>query len=113
MPWWTWTSDTERSTAAGDERKLDGAQHERIEAGSGPVRVAGPKDSPQGKTFEFQWRAYLVALDRKYRELLEKIDDPTKDVRNGDLDLEKQELSVQLYFALVLVMPRESVGSSS
>ena len=33
-----------------------------------------------------------------------------QDVRNGDLDLENQELSVQLYFALVLVMPRESVG---
>ena len=58
------------------------------------------------KTFEFQWRAYLIALDRNYRELLEKIDDTTKYVRNGDLDLEKQELSVQLYFALVLVMPR-------
>ena len=31
------------------------------------------------KTFEFQWRAYLIALDRKYRELLDKIDDPTKE----------------------------------
>ena len=59
------------------------------------------------KTFEFQWRAHLIAQDRKHRELLDKIDDPTKDVRNGDLDLENQELSVQLYFALVLVMPRE------
>ena len=45
------------------------------------------------KTFEFQW-----------------IDDPTKDVRNIDLDVENQELSMQLYFALVLVMPGESVG---
>ena len=45
--------------------------------------------------------------DRKYRELLDKIDDPTKDVRNGDLDLENQELSMHLYFALVL---DESVG---
>ena len=61
------------------------------------------------KTFEFQWRAYLIAQDRKYRELLEKIDELAKDVRNGDLDLENQELSMQLYFALVLVMPRESV----
>ena len=52
----------------------------------------------------------LPHRDRKYRELLEKIDDPTKDVRKVDLDLENQELSVQLYFALVLVMPRESVG---
>ena len=43
------------------------------------------------------------------RELLDIIDDPTKDERNGDLDLENQELSMQLYFALVLVMPRESV----
>ena len=41
------------------------------------------------KTFEFQWRAYLIAQDR---------------------DFENQELSMQLYFALVLVMPRESVG---
>ena len=62
------------------------------------------------KTFEFQWRAYLIAKDRKYRELLEKIDDPTEDVRNVDLDVENQELSMQLHFALVLVMPRESVG---
>ena len=62
------------------------------------------------KTFEFQWRACLIAQDMKYRELLDKIDDPTKDVRNGDLDLENQELSMQLHFALVLVMPRESVG---
>ena len=62
------------------------------------------------KTFEFQWRAYLIAQDRKYRELLEKIDDPTEDVRNIVLDVENQELSMQLYFALVLVMPRESVG---
>ena len=62
------------------------------------------------KTFEFQWRACLIAQDRKYRELLEKSTTPTKDVRNGDLDLENQELSMQLYFALVLVMPRESVG---
>ena len=62
------------------------------------------------KTFEFQWRAFLIAQDRKYRELLDKIDDPTKDVRNGDLDLENQELSMQLNFVLVLVMPRESVG---
>ena len=46
------------------------------------------------KTFEFQWRANLIAQDRKYRELLERIDDPTKDVRNGDLDLENQELSM-------------------
>ena len=61
------------------------------------------------KTFKFQWRAYLIAQDSKYRELLEKIDDPTKDVRNGDLNLENQELSMQLYSALVLVMPRESV----
>ena len=30
--------------------------------------------------------------------------------RNIDLDVENQELSMQLYFALVLVMPRESVG---
>ena len=30
------------------------------------------------KTFEFQWRACLIAQDRKYRELLEKIDDPSK-----------------------------------
>ena len=44
------------------------------------------------KTFEFHWRAYLIAQDRKYRELLDKIDDPTKDVRNGDLDLENQGL---------------------
>ena len=36
------------------------------------------------KTFEFQWRAYLITQDRKYRELLDKIDDSTKDVRNGD-----------------------------
>ena len=27
----------------------------------------------------------------------------SEDVRNGDLDLENQELSMQLYFALVLV----------
>ena len=62
---------------------------------------------PSWKTFEFKWRAYLIAQDRKYRELFDKIDDPTKDVRNGDLDLENQELSMQLYFALVLVMPRK------
>ena len=41
-----------------------------------------------------------IAQDRKYRELLEKIDDPTNDVRNIDLDVENQELSMQLYFAL-------------
>ena len=108
------------STAGGDERNLDGAQHEGIDVSSRPVRVAGPKDPPQGATLRrttdvvenlrVQWRAHLNAQDRKYRELLEKIDDPTKDVRNGDLDLENQELNMQLYFAPVLVMPRESVG---
>ena len=41
---------TVRSTAGRDERNIDGAQHEGIEAGSGPVRVSGPKDPPQGAT---------------------------------------------------------------
>ena len=36
----------------------------------------------------------IIAQDRKYRELLETIDDPTKDVRNGDLDPQNQELSM-------------------
>ena len=117
-----WTSDTERSTAAGDERKLDGAQHERIEAGSGLVRVAGPKDSPQGATLRASdvvenLRVPMESLPHRSGQEVSrasgKIDDPTKDVRNGDLDLENQELSVQLYFALVLVMPRESVGIST
>ena len=61
------------------------------------------------KTFEFHWKACFIAQDRKYREFLDQIDDPTKNVRNGDLDFENQELSLQLYFALVLVMPRKSV----
>ena len=41
---------TERSTAGKDEENLDGTQYEEIEVGSGPVRVAGPKDPPQGAT---------------------------------------------------------------
>ena len=41
---------TERSTAGRDETNIDGAQHEGIEAGSGLVRVSGPKDPPQGAT---------------------------------------------------------------
>ena len=109
---------TERSTAGGDERNLDGSQREGIETGSRPVRVIRSKDSPQGATLRRatdvvkNLRVPMESLlqDRKYRELLDKIDDPTKDVGNGDLDLENQELSMQLYFALVLVMQRESVG---
>ena len=104
-------NSTERSTAGRDERNLDGAQHEGIEAGSGLHKVQPfSRHRMSWKAFESQWRAHPIAQDRKYRELLDKIDDPTKDVRNGDLDLENQELSMQLYFALVLVMPRESVG---
>ena len=41
---------TERSTAGRDERNLDSTQYEGIDAGSGPVRVAGHKDPPQGAT---------------------------------------------------------------
>ena len=77
------------------------------------VRVIGSKDSPQSAAPSTdngrrgKPRAYFIAPDRKYRELLDKIDDPTKDVQNGDLDLENQELSMQLYFPLVLVALRE------
>ena len=93
---------TERSTAGRDERNLDGTQYEGIEVGSGPV--AGPKDPPQGatlrrasdwKTCEFQRRVYLIAQDKKYRELFYKIDDPTKDVHNGDLNLENHGRTCQ------------------
>ena len=91
---------TERSTAGGDERNLDGAQHEGIEVGSRPVRVAGPKDSPQGATLR---RATDVVENLRVPmeslpQALGQNRRPTKDVRNGDLDLENQELSMQLYF---------------
>ena len=52
------------------------------------------------KSIEFQWRAYIVAQDRRCRELLVKIDDPTTDVGNVDLTKAEDELSVQLRFAL-------------
>ena len=73
---------TERSTAGRDERNLDGTQcwTQRSSTRWNPSTSIGR----HGKPFEFQWRAYLIAQDRKYRELLEKIDDPTKDVRNVD-----------------------------
>ena len=43
------------------------------------------------RSFECQWRAYLIAQDRRYRELLTKIDDPTDDVANVDLNREEDE----------------------
>ena len=106
----------QRDLQLGEMRNFDGAQHEGIETGS---ELLDPKilhkvqpfdgHRTSWKTFEFQWRAYLIAQDRKYGELLDKNEDPTKDVRNDDLDHKNQELSMQLYFAMVFVMPRESV----
>ena len=89
-------TSTTRSTAG---RSLDGTQDDGIKVESEPIRAAGPEDPPQSAT-----------LDKKYRELLARIDDNTKEVHNVDLDPEDEEMSMQLYFALVVEMPRESVG---
>ena len=62
------------------------------------------------KTFNFQYKAYLIAQDRRYRALLEKCEDAAEEVDNVHLTPSEEELSTQLYFALVLVMPEDSVG---
>ncbi|CAK0855027.1 unnamed protein product [Prorocentrum cordatum] len=62
------------------------------------------------KTFSSQYKAYLIAQDRKYRPLLEKSEYGAQDVDNVNLSAQGEELSTQLYFALVLVMPEDSVG---
>ena len=62
------------------------------------------------KTFSFQYKAYLIAQDRRYRPLLEKCEDGAQDVDNVNLTAQEEELSTQLYFALVLVMPEDTVG---
>ena len=59
------------------------------------------------KSFEFQWRANFIAQNKRYRTLLTKVDDPTVEVRNIDLEQIEEEVSVHLYFALVKVMPQE------
>ena len=62
------------------------------------------------KTFSFQYRAYLIAQDRRYRDLLEKCEDGAQEVDNVTLETPEEELSTQLYYALVLAMPEDSVG---
>ena len=62
------------------------------------------------KTFSFQYKAYLIAQDRRYRALLEKSEDDAEEVDNVNLSQEEEELSTQLYFGLVLAMPEDSVG---
>ncbi|CAK0866686.1 unnamed protein product [Prorocentrum cordatum] len=62
------------------------------------------------KTFSFQYRAYLIAQDRRYRDLLERCEDGAQEVDNVNLDAQEEELSTQLYYGLVLAMPEDSVG---
>ena len=62
------------------------------------------------KSLDFQWHAYLIAQDKMHRTLRAKVGDPATDVNNVDLDHVAEELSVQQYFAHVLVIPRESVA---
>ena len=62
------------------------------------------------KTFSFQYRAYLIAQDRRYRDLLEKCEDGAQDIDNVNLEAQEEELSTQLYYGLVLAMPEDSVG---
>ncbi|CAK0850454.1 unnamed protein product [Prorocentrum cordatum] len=61
-------------------------------------------------TFSFQYRAYLIAQDRRYRDLLERCEDGAQEVDNVNLDPQEEELSTQLYYGLVLAMPEDSVG---
>ena len=104
----------QRSTAGGDERNLDGAQHERIEAGSGTVRVAGPKDPPQVATLRRasdvveNLRVPMESLPHRTGQEISRAPGqnrrPHQRRSHRRLDLENQKLSMQLYFALVLVM---------
>ncbi|CAK0848555.1 unnamed protein product [Prorocentrum cordatum] len=60
-----------------------------------------------GMTFSFQCKAYLIAQDRRYRPLPDKCEDGAQEVDGVNLSVQEEELSAQLYFALVLVMPEE------
>ena len=63
------------------------------------------------KTWEFQWRAFLMAQDRRFRPLLQRVDGD-EDVMNNTLGPEMEPLSNQLYYMLVLAMPDESPGET-
>ncbi|CAK0845688.1 unnamed protein product, partial [Prorocentrum cordatum] len=70
-------------------------------------------------TWEFHWRAFMVANDKRYKEFLEKLDGETLDqldvAKNATMsvdDVDWEDQSTQLYYMLVLAMPADPAGET-
>ena len=62
------------------------------------------------RSWEFHWKAYMVAHDHRYLAFIKATEASTTEVDNAALTSEEQQLSTQLYFMLVMAMPDDSVG---
>jgi hypothetical protein len=62
------------------------------------------------RSWEFHWKAYLIAHDGRYRGWFADIEAYKEDVKNTDLNENMLHLSNQMYFMLAMAMPDDSIG---
>ena len=110
----------QRDLQLAEMRRTLTALNTRIEVESEPVRVAGRKDPPQDATLRRtsdvmeNLRVRMESLPHRTGQEVSRAPGENRRPHQGCSqrrpEPQNQELSVQLYFAPVLLMPRESVG---
>ena len=62
------------------------------------------------RSWEFHWKAYLIAHDSRYREWFRDVEAYAEDIVNADLTEIMSHLSNPMYFMLAMAMPDDSIG---
>ncbi len=62
------------------------------------------------RSWEFHWKAYLIAHDGRYRDFFAAVESSSCEVLNSAMSPAQKELSNQMYFMLAMAMPDDSVG---